>query len=92
MCTATVSGRGTTVVDGSAKGGDSTVATREDFFLAIRGDLDLATHEDSLMATDSPTPTLWAISLIERPCALKRRTSLIFLIGSLFPGTRTSST
>ncbi len=41
---------------------------------------------------EDPAPTLAAISLMERPSARRRRTSLIFLIGSLFPGTRTSST
>ena len=30
--------------------------------------------------------TLWAIFLIDRPCAGMRRTSLIFLSGSLFSG------
>ena len=53
VCTATVSGRGTTVVDGSARGGDSYMATREEIFLAIRGDPDLATREDFFMATDN---------------------------------------
>jgi len=52
VCTATVSGRGTTVVDGSARGGGFSAATREDFLLATRGDLDLATREDFFMATD----------------------------------------
>lgn len=46
MCTATVSGRGTFPVDGSARGEDFYVATREDISLAIRGDLEVATRED----------------------------------------------
>ncbi len=66
VCTATVSGRGTTVVDGSARGGGSSVATREDFFLAIRGDLDLATREDFFMATDIPPPARPATGTIIR--------------------------
>ncbi|HML00148.1 MAG TPA: hypothetical protein VK428_08175 [Acidimicrobiales bacterium] len=53
MSTATVSGRGTTVVDGSARGGDLYMATREEKFLAIRGDIGLATREDFFMATDN---------------------------------------
>jgi hypothetical protein len=53
VCTATVSGRRTTVVDGSARGGNLYMATREDFFLAIRGDPVLATREDFFMATDT---------------------------------------
>ena len=53
MCTATVSGRRTFVVDGSARGEDVYMATREDFSLATRGDLDVATREDFLMAMDS---------------------------------------
>ena len=53
MCTATVSGRGTFLVDGSARGEDFYMATREDFSLAIRGDLEVATREDFFMATDT---------------------------------------
>ena len=56
MSTATVSGRGTTVVDGSARGGDLYMATREEKFLAIRGDIGLATREDFFMATDRECP------------------------------------
>jgi hypothetical protein len=55
VSTATVSGRGTSLVDGSARGGDFYVATRGDISLAIRGDLHMATREDFFMATDSPT-------------------------------------
>src|SRR5579875_3076750 len=50
VCTATVSGRGTTVVDGSARGEGFSVATREDF--------SLATREDFFMAADNPGRTL----------------------------------
>ena len=53
MCTATVSDRGTFLVDGSARGADFYVATREDILLAIRGDLEVATREDFLMAMDT---------------------------------------
>jgi len=55
VCTATVSGRRTTLVDGSARGGDVYVAAREDFFLAIREDPTVATREDFFMATDTST-------------------------------------
>ena len=51
VCTATVSGRRTTLVDGSARGGDVYVAAREDFFLAIREDPTVATREDPTVAT-----------------------------------------
>jgi hypothetical protein len=44
VCTATVSDRGSFLVDASAKG--------EDFYVATRGDLELATREDFYMATD----------------------------------------
>jgi len=54
VCTATVSGRRTFLVDGSARGEDVYMATRGDILLAIRGDLEVATREDFLMATDSP--------------------------------------
>lgn len=53
VSTATVSGRGTSLVDGSARGGDFYVATRGDISLAIRGDLHMATREDFFMATDT---------------------------------------
>ena len=53
MCTATVSGRRTFVVDGSARGEDVYMATREDFSLATSGDLEVATREDFLMAMDT---------------------------------------
>ena len=53
MCTDTVSGRGTTPVDASARGGDFQLATTGDFQMAIRGDLELATHGDFFMATDT---------------------------------------
>ncbi len=58
MCTATVSGRGTFLVDGSARGEDFYMATREDFSLAIRGDLEVATREDFFMATDTNGATV----------------------------------
>jgi hypothetical protein len=54
VCTATVSGRRTFLVDGSARGEDVYMATRGDILLAIRGDLEVATREDFLMATDTP--------------------------------------
>ncbi|MGH8995330.1 MAG: hypothetical protein ACRDYB_04755, partial [Acidimicrobiales bacterium] len=41
----TVSGRGSTFADGSARG--------EDFYMATSGDIDLATREDFFMATDT---------------------------------------
>ena len=43
MSTATVSGRGTTRVDASARGEDFYVATSGDFCLATRGDFFMAT-------------------------------------------------
>ena len=52
MCTATVSGRRTFLVDASARGEDVYMATRGDILLAIREDLEVATREDFLMATD----------------------------------------
>ena len=61
MSTATVSGRGTSRVDASARGEDFYVATSGDFCLATRGDLELATRGDFFMATDtapSPRPVL----------------------------------
>jgi hypothetical protein len=53
VSTATVSGRGTTRVDASTRGGDFYVAVRGDIFVATRGDLELATRGDFLMAMDS---------------------------------------
>ena len=40
------------MVDGSARGEDVYMATREDFSLATSGDLEVATREDFLMAMD----------------------------------------
>jgi hypothetical protein len=61
VCTATVSGWGTFVVDGSARGEDIYMAAREDFSLATRGDLEVATREDFLMATDNRgAPWRWS--------------------------------
>ncbi|MDA8075156.1 MAG: hypothetical protein M0Z40_07980 [Actinomycetota bacterium] len=40
-------------MDGSARGEDVYMATREDFSLATSGDLEVATREDFLMAMDS---------------------------------------
>ena len=52
VCTATVSGRGTTPVDASARGGDFQLATSGDNRLATNGDIDVATREDFFMAMD----------------------------------------
>ena len=74
MCTATVSGRGTFLVDGSARGEDFYMATREDFSLAIRGDLEVATREDFFMATDRGDGRLRRSGMME-PCSISLRTT-----------------
>ena len=76
MCTATVSGRGTFPVDGSARGEDFYVATREDILLAIRGDLEVATREDFLMAMDTGAlrhPLVGATPVSAQPGPSQRR-------------------
>jgi hypothetical protein len=52
VCTTTVSSRGVSPVDGSARGEDFYLAIRGDFSLATRGDMNLATRGDFFMATD----------------------------------------
>jgi hypothetical protein len=52
VCTTTVSSRGVSPVDGSARGEDFYRAIRGDFYLATRGDMNLATRGDFFMATD----------------------------------------
>jgi len=53
VCTTTVSSRGTTQVDTSARGEDFYLAIRGDIYLATSGDLNLATRGDFFMATDN---------------------------------------
>ena len=53
MCTTTVSSRGTTPVDASARGEDLYLAIRGDIYLATSGDKNLATRGDFFMATDT---------------------------------------
>jgi hypothetical protein len=57
VCTTTVSSRGVSPVDGSARGEDFYLAIRGDLYLATRGDMNLATCGDFFMATDSITYT-----------------------------------
>jgi len=56
VCTTTVSDRGASLVDGSARGEDVYMATREDFSLVTRGDLEVATRDDFFMAMDRVPP------------------------------------
>ena len=69
MSTATVSGRGTTRVDASARG--------EDFYVATSGDFRLATRGDFFMATDTPGRpmlSLWVGDVeVDRPHAHGQR-------------------
>jgi len=53
VCTTTVSSRGTTPVDASARGEDLYLAIRGDIYLATSGDKNLATRGDFFMATDT---------------------------------------
>jgi hypothetical protein len=53
VSTTTVSSRGTSRVDASARDEDLYLATSGDIYLATSGDIELATRGDFFMATDS---------------------------------------